>query len=120
MIIVKNKKAVLLMSFLALIATFFLVTSSNGQQVNMSNYEQLVAKIKSDLPKGTERNVVEEYLSNTDWEHSFVDREKAFYVMVKGVDRRLLIFKTDLWIRIYLDGDMLLKKIDSELINTGV
>lgn len=115
------------MKFMIFIMLFLggLSMNTNGKEksilaskVNIKNYEKFIEQLESDLPIGTTITEVKKQLEARGLEYSEAHSEAAFYIMIKKIRSRFLIFNTDLWIRIYfLDNHV--SEVKSKLVRTA-
>ena len=90
-------------------------------EVTIDTYKQFEAQLRRDLPIGTSANTVRDYLDKAGIEHSFAPYDKSQYALIRKINRYLLIFTTDLWIRFRLsDEHGKLTAIDVDLVHTGL
>ena len=88
--------------------------------VTIHNYEQFIAQLERDLPKGTPVEDIKKYLSENKIGYSDVPEEDCLYAMLKKIDSLFFIYTTDLWLRIYVSQESGLLKIKHDLIHTAI
>lgn len=117
-----------LRAFVVALAMLFKSVLSYGQEdvhvkdITLDNYKEFEGQLRRELPKGTPAVDVEKYLTDRGIDYSLAKHDKAIYVLIPKIDRYLLFFSTDLWIKFRMDGEgdkQSLREIDVELVNTG-
>jgi hypothetical protein len=108
---------------LALITVLTLVlTGCNGDKnmVTLDNVDEFKKELTAKLPAGTTIGEIEKHLSESKIEHSYVKQDKIFYAILPKIGRYRIIYDASLLIRIHLDDDENLNKIEFELEYAGL
>lgn len=94
--------------------------SANGEKITMKNIEQFKSELNQELAAGSSKEKVERYLKDLKLEHSYAESEKKFYAIVRKVGRYRIIYESNLLIRIQLNTENLVEKIDYEIERSGL
>ena len=119
------KNSLLILSFIFSVMVVMSISAEDekkrieAKQVNIRNYEQFIEQLKHDLPVGTSIKDVEAYLLKQKISHSYVPNEGSFYVMLKKIYSAFFIFKTDLFIEIFVSEEAGVSEIKHDLIETA-
>jgi hypothetical protein len=117
----RYRMVIVLVAIAVSVAVFHESSASDARimpnQVTLSNVEAFKEQMRGDLPVGTAKTTVEEYLARWKILHSFYgpeygpNFENTFGARIPDIGRRLGLFPVDLNIRIYLDSSDRLREI---------
>lgn len=109
------KPAQLVVTFLLLVFLSTLLISCGGARVTK---DQVTQEITQNLPVGSDYSTIRHYLERHKIEHSWVEKEKRFYAIIRNTGGDFLV-QEDIQIIIYVDTERKLKSIVVRSVFTG-
>ena len=113
-------KRLLTIVLISVLTLAFTGCNGDGNMVTLDNVDEFKQELTTKLPVGTTITEIEKHLIESKIDHSYVKQDKIFYAIVPKIGTYRIIYDASLLIRLHLDNDENLCKIDFEIEYSGL
>ena len=93
---------------------------ANDDRVTLKNVDAFEQKMRADLPIGSTKEEVENYLIKKGIQYQYFESDKTFYAGIPKIGRRMLVYNAYLSIKIKLNDSEQLQALDFRVIYDGL